>query len=118
MEKRSGRMLMLLSMVFAFCCLLLSGGSNLIAGSDEENAIPVRPVSAIRAVLSSAPAPRMESSCATRSGEAINRLHAAPAPGHQALTHRVQSDANGNVIASGSYMRTVYRAFVLDDGFV
>lgn len=118
MEKRSGRMLMLLSMVFVFCCLLLSGGSNLIAGSDEENAIPIRSVSAIRAVLSSASAPRMESSCAPRSGETINRLHAASAPDRQVLTHRVQSDANGNVIASSSYMRAVYQVFVLDDGFV
>ena len=118
MEKRSGQTLVLLTMVFVFFGLLLSGGSNLIAGPAEENTMPDRPYSAICTVLSSAPASRAESGCAPRSGEAHMRLHAAPAPDHQELTHPVQSDANGNVLAAGTYMRAVYQAFVLDDGFV
>ncbi len=118
MEKRSGRTLMLLSMVFVFFCLLLNGGSNLIAGPHEENAMPERPFPAIGAVLSSAPAPRMESGCVSQGSQAHERLRAAPAPAHQVLTRPVQSDANGNVLASGTYMRAVYQAFVLDDGFV
>lgn len=118
MEKRVGQTLMLLSMLFVFSCLLLSGGSNLIAGTIRENTIPDRPFSSICAVLSSASAPRVESGCQPRSGETIHRLHAVPAPADQVLTCCVSSDSNGNVLAAGTYMRAVYQAFVLDDGFV
>jgi hypothetical protein len=45
-------------------------------------------------------------------------MHSMPAQEDQALKRLVLSDSNGNVLAGDTYMRAVYQAFALDDGFV
>lgn len=117
MTKKSGRSLLLWCMVFAFACLLLSGGGRLIAGG-EEPMIPARPAASVRAVLSSAPPVRAQTGALVRERADSARMHAEPAPDHQTLTCSVTSDANGNVLMERTYMRAVYQAFTLDDGFV
>ena len=117
MAKKSERSLLLWCMLFAFVCLLLQGGGRLIAGG-EEPVIPVRPVSAIRAVLCNAPAQQRQTGTEVIKSAAAKRMQAESAPDHRELNHTVLSDANGNVLAGRTYMRTVYQAFTLDDGFV
>lgn len=117
MAKKSERTLLLWCMIFAFACLLLHGGGRLIAGG-EEPLIPERPVSAVRALLCNAPQPRPQTGAVTLKSAAARRVHTESAPDHRASDHSVPSDANGNVIASRTYMRAVYQSFTLDDGFV
>lgn len=117
MAKKSERKLLLFVMLFAFACLLLHGGGRLIA-SEEAPLIPARPVSAIRAAICDAQVQRPQTGAVALKSAAARRMHAAPAPQIQASDHSVPSDANGNVIASKTYMRAVYQAFTLDDGFV
>ncbi|MBQ7885350.1 MAG: hypothetical protein IJ313_00490 [Clostridia bacterium] len=118
MTKKSERSLLLLCMVFAFCCLLLHGGGRLIGGEEEASMLPVRMMASVRAELSAAAMQRAQTVSPMRSGLNMQRMHAAPAPDHQHLTHTVSSDANGNVLLGRTYMRAVYQAFALDDGFV
>ena len=112
MAKKSERKLLLFVMLFAFACLLLHGGGRLIASEEA------RPVSAIRAAICDAQVQRPQTGAVALKSAAARRMHAAPAPQIQASDHSVPSDANGNVIASKTYMRAVYQAFTLDDGFV
>ena len=117
MAKKSERSLLLWCMVFAFACLLLHGGGRLIAGS-EDPVIPLREAASIRAVLCDAPQQRPQTGAVTNKSALNRRMHAAPVQDHQAADHSVISDANGNVLAALTYMRAVYQAFALDDGFV
>ena len=94
------------------------GGWRLVGTQQEDDLIPVRPYASIRAAFSVAQTGSQQSAAAVRRESAVQRMHSAPAPGHQVLTHPVQSDSNGNVLVGLSYMRAVYQAFVLDDGFV
>lgn len=118
MPKRSERSLVLFSMVFVFVCLLFSGGSRLIGGQIPEDPIEERPVSLVRAAFTGMPAPRAETGRISGDEAAPLRERAAPAPHSPILTNRVTSDANGNVLGAQTYLRAVYQAFVLDDGFV
>ena len=67
----------------------------------------------------SAIAPReAEESAAPSPQEAVRRaLHAELPHEREAETVCAQTDANGNVLREESYLRTVYRAFALGDGF-
>ena len=118
MTKKHERSLLLACMLFVFVCLLLSGGWRLVESRQEDTQIPERSYASIRAAFSPTHARAQESASMARRESAAQRLHSVPAQDHQALNHHVPSDSNGNVLAGGSYMRAVYQAFVLDDGFV
>lgn len=118
MARKSERTILLFCMLFAFACLLLGGGWRLVGTQQEDDLIPARPYASIRAAYSAAQTGAQQSAAAVRRESAVQRMHSAIAPGHQVLTHPVQSDSNGNVLVGLSYMRAVYQAFVLDDGFV
>ena len=119
MAKKGERSLMLLCAICCFFCLLLSGGWRLV-GSDagQQEPITVRSFASIRAVISSAPAPQGETNISVQREENAQRMHAVSVPDDQTLNLRVPSDANGNILHGRTYMRAVYQAFVLDDGFV
>lgn len=103
----------------AFLCLLLSGASRLIGHT--EAAQPALPISAARnAYLCSTPVSAQEadgqsgrstlpdSPWARRDPPRPCRLNGMPA---------AVRDANGNVLFSKTYLRAVYQAFSLGDGF-
>ena len=102
--------------VTAFACLLLSGAPRLVASGEEAGSAPAL---SVRAALT-APARQDDSDIAAaaqssaRRGERIFETASLIAPAVPAL----RCDANGNVLARESYLRTVYRAFSLGDGFV
>lgn len=118
MAKKGERSLLLLCMLFAFACLLLSGGWRLVGSAQEDDLIPVRTYASIRTVLTNAGMRAEESASPVRRTPAAARMHVLPAQDHQALKNSVLSDANGNVLLGRTYMRAVYQAFALDDGFV
>lgn len=117
MQKRSGRALFLLLCLFAFSCVLVSGAGRLI-GCEIPQPDCGRAIPAVSAALRCPPAPRTEDpgtpGQSQRSGS--HREAACPAAGLFPL-HAVCCDANGNVLSAQSYLRTVYRAFALSDGF-
>jgi len=118
MARKSERRMLLFVMLFAFACLLLGGGWRLVGHQQEDDLIPVRSHTAIRTALSSEQTSVQESLSVARRAAHEQRMRSVPAADHQALKRSVPSDANGNVLAAGTYMRAVYQAFVLDDGFV
>ena len=118
MARKSERKLLLACMLFVFACVILSGGWRLVAGYGEDQSMPVRPYAQIRAVLSAAPVQPSQTVSPVRREAGTQRMHIAPAPENRSLNHSVASDSNGNVLAAGTYMRAVYQAFALDDGFV
>jgi len=118
MTKKSERSMLLACMLFVFVCLLLSGGWRLVGSQEEDNLIRPRTAVSVRAVLTSASRQQNPVGSVMRKGMDARRMHALSVPDHQELNHSVQSDANGNVLAGGTYMRAVYQAFALDDGFV
>ncbi|MBR5301796.1 MAG: hypothetical protein IKU38_03080 [Clostridia bacterium] len=118
MTRKSGRSVLLFCMLFAFACLLLSGGWRLVGSAHADDPIPVRPYASIRAAFSTAQERTQESVAAVRRVSCAQRMHSMPAGEHQALKRLVLSDSNGNVLAGDTYMRAVYQAFALDDGFV
>ncbi len=117
MTKKGERSLLLWCMLFAFACLLLSGGGRLIA-SEDDPLIPTRPAASIRAVLCNPPVQLRQAGTVALKSVAQKRLHATPAPDHREADRSVPSDANGNVLLGRTYIRAVYQAFTLDDGFV
>ena len=118
MARKSEQTILLFCMLFAFACLLLGGGWRLVGGEQADDPIPVRQYASIRAAFSPVNAKTEESAFAVRRENAAQRMRSVPAVVSQVLTHPVQSDSNGNVLSGGTYMRAVYQAFVLDDGFV
>lgn len=97
-----------------FACLLLSGSQRLIAsGEDRPSSAPVT------TYLCGAPAYAAQ---ADRQDDCRARWEGRAAEAVQALLvcalSGACSDANGNVLTSAvSYLRTVYQAFALGDGF-
>ena len=118
MARKSERSLVFLFICFAFVCLLLGGGSRLIGVQAEEEAMPEQAASLMRAAFVSAPAPQAETGTAHQREQVAQRHAQAPAPENRILNILAQCDANGNVLESLSYLRTVYQAFALGDGFV
>jgi len=118
MTRRSGRSMLLFVLLFAFSCLLLGGGWRLVGHQLADDPIPARPYTVIRTALSSMETCVRESVSVVRRAMQEHRLRSMTVRDHQVLTRPVLSDANGNVLAAGTYMRAVYQAFVLDDGFV
>ncbi|MGN0774037.1 MAG: hypothetical protein ACI4MP_09650 [Candidatus Ventricola sp.] len=118
MARKSERSLVFLLICFAFIGLLLSGGSRLISTRDGENAMPEQADSLVRAAFVSAPAPQAETGTAHPREHSVQRRASAPAPENLILNTLAVCDANGNVLEGQPYLRAVYQAFALGDGFV
>lgn len=118
MTRRSEHSLVLLLVCFAFMCLLLGGGSRLIAVQGGEASVPERTDSLICAAFVSAPAPRAETGTPHQREQLVQRRESVPVTENPVLNVLTECDANGNVLKSRPYLREVYQAFVLGDGFV
>lgn len=110
-----GLRLLLTCFLLTFACVLLSGAGRLLGGEEPRQAAGPRPVCAalgsgvqLESVVGASPAGAEGLRRAAQ--EAVRRESAACPP--VALT-----DANGNVLRGESYLRTVYSAFALGDGF-
>lgn len=117
MVSRAMRALLMAVCATAFVCLLLSGAPRLIASGEETADAPAI---AVQSAALSAPAREDGPDAAGQTqtgagrGERVTEPASLVAPAMPAL----RRDANGNVLAHESYLRTVYRAFSLGDGFV
>ena len=118
MARKSERSIVFLFICFVFICLLLGGGSRLIGEQGEGEAMPEQAASPMRAAFVSAPAPKAETGTAHQREHIVQRHAQAPAPENRVLNILAQCDANGNVLKGRSYLRAVYQAFALGDGFV
>lgn len=117
MQKRSGRALFLLMCLVAFACVLVSGAGRLI-GCETPQPDQDRAISAASAALQCAPVPRAEEAGVlgqTQRGGSRRGMVSLAAGLFPARA--VCCDANGNILSAQSYLRTVYRAFALSDGF-
>lgn len=118
MKKALWRNVFLTFAVFTFACLLLSGGSRLIAASDD-SIEPIQLSDSWFAASLTCPAPAYERLIA-ETGTQKNRSASAASVYlivDKTVPAAPQTDANGNVLLQQSYMRTVYQAFALGDGF-
>lgn len=103
--------------LLAFFCLLLSGGSRLIASPETPKSPIVAPV-AVRASLVCAPQGETQVLAARQeSHHTQERRMVAWCDATRAMTLPV-TDANGNILSHDSYMHAVYQSFALGDGFV
>ena len=116
MEGQAVSRLFLSLCAFALLCVLLSGLPRLIGEEPQGASAAPEPKQACLTASASADelcgAPRAEAFLRSREqAMRVARLCAPPVP-------ELRRDANGNVLAGASYLRTVYRAFSLGDGFV
>lgn len=99
----------------AFACLVLCGASRLIAGAPEGE----KPADMAEPAQAYFISPAAESLCQADKQTPL-RCEIMPAVcvrQAEASLPRVQRDANGNVLSGVSYLRAVYQAFALGDGF-
>lgn len=111
--------LLVMPLLLMAACLLIGGAHRLIAFPEQENA--GMPVYAREVYLCSAPSQINEwSGCADRQEHPLLRAmaDALPAPRVPSGLIALGADANGNVLGKESYVRSVYHAFALGDGFV
>lgn len=114
LKGRPGLRLLLAFFALTFACVLLSGAGRLLGAQAQQ------PCESLPAVVSlTAPAAREASESVFASGqESLRRAPEGEAPQEQpACAPRALTDANGNVLRGMSYLRTVYSAFALGDGF-
>lgn len=118
MNRSLWRRMLLTFAVFMFCCLLVSGGSRLIAMPDEA-AVPMRAAQSwMNASLRCLPAQSEVVNEPERAQQSRGGLFAAVCCEAEGIASCVpQTDANGNVLRQTSYMRAVYQVFALGDGF-
>lgn len=106
--------------LFAFACLLLAGSQRLIASSDKPK--DFADLSGREAWFCAVPTAAQEQ---LPEGQSVSRASSekrAAVPSErwnrQAGRLVARCDANGNVLSgNGRYMKAVYRAFPLGDGF-
>lgn len=114
MRGKTGLRLLLALFALTFACVLLSGMDRLLGTEAQQPAqsLPVR-------VSLTAPAAREAVEGALDfCQESLRRMPGSEQPQVQTVgAPRTQTDANGNVLRARSYLRTVYSAFVLSDGF-
>lgn len=104
--------------VFSFACLLLGGGSRLIASPEKEAGPIVLRESFMSASLTCPPSTRADELPDHKNQENRQAASAAYCLLNREISCSIpQTDANGNVLRRASYMRTVYQAFALGDGF-
>ena len=106
--------------LFVFVCLLLAGAGRLIASESDAQHMP--DLSQRQAWLCAAPNAAQEPLTDTRQEIRPGGEHrfalSANREGQHAAALLQRRDANGNILlGSESYMKTVYRAFPLGDGF-
>lgn len=114
-----GRRMLLAASLALFACLLLSGAQRLI-GCQAQSGQSSAAAPAQAYLCSAAPsyAQSAEEGARGETGEHRSAFDALPAGSPCAQPRGARADANGNVIASGvSYLRSVYQAFALGDGF-
>ena len=106
-------------MMFAFICVLLTGGPRLI-GCDmqPQEAQPLTVLRLVPAALCQAPSSLAQSCEGNVRSYEPDRQTAVPMAAYPQPARLVLSDANGNVIGHRSYIHEVYQAFALGDGFV
>lgn len=114
MKGKPGLRLLLALFALTFACVLLSGAGRLL-GTQAQQA----PESLPALVSLTAPAAREAvESVSAASQESLRRAPEGEVPPEQpASAPRALTDANGNVLRGMSYLRTVYSAFALGDGF-
>ena len=114
MKGGPGMKLLLALFALAFACVLLSGAGRLL-GAQPQPACESLP----SLVSLTAPVAREAvESVSAASQESLRRIPEGEAPQEQpACVPRALTDANGNVLRERSYLRTVYSAFALGDGF-
>ena len=117
MRTRGERSLVLLSVLIVFACLLLAGGSRLIGHAQPQETEAFARGAAAHAVLCSAASSAQEAEEIHARGQVHGWKKPAVAQATRQLISCVCSDANGNVLGGVSYLRTVYQAFSLSDGF-
>lgn len=104
--------------LLAFACLLFTGAPRLIAAGDDAPKAFRRDC---RLFLCSAQSSAVQSSEAeaARRQNTVQRMDAALVLAYTGANSHVLpgTDANGNVLSSVSYMRSVYQVFALGDGF-
>ena len=105
---------------FVFACLLLSGAQRLIAA--DKTSVQTETLSCREAWLCSAPSSAQDQQTSRQRsdrayGDSERVIHSQS---EYSVYGRMQrrSDANGNVLSGrNSYLRAVYQAFPLGDGF-
>lgn len=106
--------------LFVFACLLLAGAGRLIESETASESLT--DLSQRQAWLCAAPSFAQEQLPGAQSEARLGEDHRLAASEkekvHNAGLLLLRSDANGNVLlGSESYLKTVYRAFPLGDGF-
>ena len=106
--------------LFAFACLLLAGSQRLIASSDEPRELS--DLSGREAWFCAAPTAAQEQLPDGQNGSRVDgEKSIAVASGQwkqQVEAISTRCDANGNILpGNGRYMKAVYQAFPLGDGF-
>lgn len=111
---------MLLAVFFiCFVCLFATGAERLIA--DEEH--PSAPISGkvFAACIGCSHSSQTEAEKHLRRDHEPGRREeccAEDSDGHVSPAAAISCDANGNILSCRSYLRAVYQAFALGDGFV
>lgn len=119
MSGQKGQKIIFTFAVLAFSCLLLSGGSRLIA-VPQEPGIPILPAQSwLEASLTCPPASETGAVQAPSVHEKRCLAQSSAFLDVKEIDFQLpQTDANGNVLRHASYMHAVYHVFVLGDGFV
>lgn len=114
LKGKPGLRLLLALFALTFACVLLSGAGRLLRTQAQQ-----APESLPALVSLTAPAAREAvESVSAASQKSLRRAPEGEAPQEQpASAPRALTDANGNVLRGMSYLRTVYSAFALGDGF-
>lgn len=118
MKRRSEHSLLLFSALIVFSCLLVSGLPRLIGHEAAKDAIPIPVSSRVPPVLCSAAEAHTQSCAADRAEHDETVRFGGICSVIRNPQISVCSDANGNVLVSGTYLHAVYQSFALGDGFV
>ncbi len=119
MRERSWRLLLGALCGFVFALLLCGGAERLVGGEEPSRAVsPPRAVAAFLTGAHAEPQSGERSEARPTGGERQARPASGLSPARVRVTLLQRSDANGRVLSGRSYLREVYEAFALGDGFV
>ncbi len=118
MRERSWRLLLGALCGCAFALLLCGGAGRLVARDEAQSAIsPPRTVVAFLTEAHAQPQSGERSEARPMGGERQARPVSGLSPARVRAELLQRSDANGRVLSGRSYLREVYEAFTLGDGF-
>ncbi len=118
MRERSWRLLLGALCGCAFVLLLCGGAGRLVACDRAERAVsPPRTVVAFLTEAHAQPQSMEREKARPMGGERLTRPISGLSPARVRETLLQRSDANGRVLRGRSYLREVYEAFALGDGF-